>query len=220
MARIRSYVLRSFVGLLLSFCLNAQTGPLFHGCAIEGDATQTTRSDPALNLLKNRTNSPSDFETTHFDDLAAMEVPDGVSKKRRDHWPSETLQAVEAQERRAVRVTGFFLKVKLEGPESPNCHGDNQGDRDFHIWLANSADDERSDAVVVELTPRIRAQHPSWSRTNLNRLIANKTRVRVSGWVLLDPEHPDQVGKTRVTIWEIHPIMVIEVFSGGQWRGL
>ena len=165
MARIRSYVLRSFVGLLLSFCLNAQTGPLFHGCVIEGDATQTTRSDPALNLLKNRTNSPSDFETTHFDDLAAMEVPDGVSKKHRDHWPSETLQAVEAQERRAVRVTGFFLKVKLEGPESPNCHGDNQGDRDFHIWLANSADDERSDAVVVELTPRIRAQHPGWSKT-------------------------------------------------------
>jgi hypothetical protein len=114
------------------------------------------------------------------------------------------------------------LKVKLEGPESPNCHGDDQGDRDFHIWLANSADGERSDAVVVELTPRIRAKHPSWSRTNLNRLIATKPRVRVSGWVLLDPEHPDQVRKTRATIWEIHPIMMIEFFAaanGGDSSG-
>jgi hypothetical protein len=42
--------------------------------------------------------------------------------------------------------------------------------------------------------------------------------VRISGWILLDPEHPDQVGKTRATIWEIHPVMKIEVSTGGMWR--
>ena len=45
-------------------------------------------------------------------------------------------------------------------------------------------------------------------------------RVRISGWLMLDPEHPDQVGKTRGTIWEIHPIMQIEVNQNGQWTPL
>ncbi len=145
-------------------------------------------------------------------------LPEGVSKKHRDQWPAATLQAVESQENRAVQVIGFLLKTKLEGPEGPNCHSNDQADRDSHIWLANSPDDDKSDAIVVEITPWVRAEHPSWTTTNLNRLITNKTRVRISGWVLLDPEHPDQVGKTRATIWEIHPIMKIEVFSGGQWQ--
>jgi hypothetical protein len=34
---------------------------------------------------------------------------------------------------------------------------------------------------------------------------------------MLDPEHPDQVGKTRGTIWEIHPVMKIEVEQDGKW---
>ena len=39
----------------------------------------------------------------------------------------------------------------------------------------------------------------------------------VSGWLMLDPEHPDQVGKTRGTIWEIHPVMRMEVEQQGRW---
>ncbi len=30
----------------------------------------------------------------------------------------------------------------------------------------------------------------------------------------------DQVGKTRATLWEIHPILKIEVWSGNRWREL
>ena len=36
----------------------------------------------------------------------------------------------------------------------------------------------------------------------------------------LDPEHPDQVDNTRGTIWEIHPIMQIEVQQQGRWVAL
>jgi hypothetical protein len=178
--RIKNLVFILLVSLLLSLPLNAQTGTLFHGCSPEGDATQTTRSDPALNILKNRTTLPSGgFTAVHFDDLAQLEVPEGVSKKHRDQWPAATLQAVESQEKRAVQVIGVLLKTKLEGPEGPNCHSNDQADRDSHIWLANSADDDKSDAIVVEITPRVRAEHPSWTTTNLNRLITNKTRVRI-----------------------------------------
>jgi hypothetical protein len=35
---------------------------------------------------------------------------------------------------------------------------------------------------------------------------------------MLDPEHPDQVGKVLASLWEIHPVMQIEVHnSNGQW---
>jgi hypothetical protein len=33
---------------------------------------------------------------------------------------------------------------------------------------------------------------------------------------MLDQEHPDQLGKTRGTLWEIHPIMRIEVSRGSE----
>jgi hypothetical protein len=37
---------------------------------------------------------------------------------------------------------------------------------------------------------------------------------------MLDPEHPEQLGKTRGTLWEIHPIMKMEVERGGRWVDL
>jgi hypothetical protein len=37
---------------------------------------------------------------------------------------------------------------------------------------------------------------------------------------LLDPEHLDDVGKSRATIWEIHPILKIEVLRAGTWQEL
>jgi hypothetical protein len=219
MPRIKNLILVLFVSLFLSLPLSAQTGILFHNCPTEGDATQTTRSDPTLNILKNRTMLPSEgFKVMNFDDLSQLSVPEGVSKKHRDLWPTQTKQEVESQEEKAVVVVGFLLQKKLEGPESPNCHSNDRPDRDFHIWLANSADDDKSDAIVVEIIPRIRAEHQSWTETNLNGLIKNRAQVRISGWILLDPEHPDQVGKTRATIWEIHPVMKIEVSTGGMWR--
>ena len=117
-------------------------------------------------------------------------------------------------------MVGYLLAVKLEGRESPNCHSDEQAERDFHIWLANSPDDDRADAVVVEVTPRICAPHPSWKTVNLRHFVTQRARVRISGWLMLDPEHPDQVGRTRVTLWDIHPITKIEVWSAGKWVAL
>jgi hypothetical protein len=38
------------------------------------------------------------------------------------------------------------------------------------------------------------------------RLHLTTTEVRIRGWLMLDQEHPEQIGKTRGTLWEIHPI--------------
>ena len=44
--------------------------------------------------------------------------------------------------------------------------------------------------------------------------------VRISGWLLLDPEHRNHLGKYRSTLWEIHPITRIEVMKDGSWVDL
>jgi hypothetical protein len=37
---------------------------------------------------------------------------------------------------------------------------------------------------------------------------------------MFDPEHPEQLGKTRGTLWEIHPVMRIEIRRGGAWHSI
>jgi hypothetical protein len=38
---------------------------------------------------------------------------------------------------------------------------------------------------------------------------------------MLDPDHPEEVGKSRGTLWEIHPVMRIETAQAdGSWREL
>ena len=79
---------------------------------------------------------------------------------------------------------------------------------------------DRRRAVVVEASPRLREQHTQWTTTVLRQLVGTDTQVRISGLLMLDQEHPEQIGKTRGTLWEIHPITKIEVFKNGQWIDL
>ncbi len=72
--------------------------------------------------------------------------------------------------------------------------------------------------MVVEVTPRVRDQRPGWTDSALAALKGQQ--VRISGWLLMDQEHPEQLGQTRATLWEIHPIMHIEVNQGGSWQSI
>ena len=51
----------------------------------------------------------------------------------------------------------------------------------------------------------------------LKRLAQQRAKVRITGWLMLDPEYLDQIGHTGGGWWEIHPITKIEVFTGGRW---
>lgn len=75
-------------------------------------------------------------------------------------------------------------------------------------------------AIIAETTPRIRQQHPNWTTAKLAQWKGNGSPVRLSGWLMLDPEHPDEVGRHRGTIWEIHPVTKIEVQQNGAWVDL
>ena len=115
----------------------------------------------------------------------------------------------EGQEAQAVELKGHLLNYRHEGAESPNCHSDTR--KDYHIWVgtvgADASDsDARAESVVVELTPNIQDQHSDWAG-KLHSLMDRD--VCVKGWLFFDHDHADQVGKTRGTQWEIHPIMKI-----------
>ena len=114
-----------------------------------------------------------------------------------------------------MQVEGYLAGAKKQGPESCNCHSAN--DVDNHLWVVASPNQDRTQSVVAEITPRVRAMHPGWAFSRVSALVDGETKVRISGWLLFDQEHPDQVGKTRGTIWEIHPIIAFDVLRGNTW---
>ncbi|HWQ31480.1 MAG TPA: hypothetical protein VNQ79_01245 [Blastocatellia bacterium] len=183
----------------------------FQGCPPEGDG-----GDAQLNVLKNRVDEAA-WIPVRFDAILNLTWPPGVERRNRKNWSAADRATVARYEGIPVSVEGYLASAKQEGPESPNCHGADAEWRDYHIWLTAAAGEDRSRSIVVETTPRVRANHPNWRLALLQQIARNRQRVRISGWLMLDPEHPDQVGKTRGTIWEIHPIMQIEVEQRGRW---
>ena len=186
----------------------------FNGCPPEGDG-----GDPDLNHLKNRVDE-GQYVSVPFDAVETLEWPKTIERRRRADWSASDTAAVSSYEGIPVSIEGYLAGARQEGPESPNCHGADGGFKDFHIWLTRSAGDDRTQSIVVEMTPAVRAQHSHWTTALLGRVVRDKSRVRISGWLMLDPEHPDQVGKTRGTIWEIHPIMRVEVEQNDHWLDL
>ena len=189
---------------------------IFHDCPPGGSLK--TKDDHEVNKLKNRIDIPKGFEDMSFDTLLRLPIPPGVSPKRRFGWPFDDLVQVQAQEKRAVRVEGYIVATNQAHAESCNCYS--KTDLDFHIWLAGSPNDSKANAVVTEATPRIKLNHPSWTLDNLNKFVENHTKVRISGWIMLDADCPECVGKTRGTLWEIHPVLKIEAQEAEGWREL
>ena len=186
----------------------------FDGCPPEGDG-----GDRALNRLKNR-EAPSALRDTPFDSVLLLAIPDEASGRYRSRWPKRVSALVAPIERRAVRVEGYVARARLSGPEATNCHGDAARYRDYHVWITATPTPDRSRSVIAEMTPRFRARHSGWTVERLGEVARRHDPVRVGGWLMLDQEHPEQIGRTRGTLWEIHPITSFEVWRGGRWIAL
>ncbi len=178
--------------------------PSFHGCPGQGDG-----GDTILNTFKNRTDE-GDYVSVSLADLLALTWPDGVERVSHANWSDSERAEIAKYEGAPIETTGYILDYKHEGTESTNCHASDY--RDYHLWMAESASDSKADSIVVEITPRVMAKRPGWADA-LSDL--KGAHVRLRGWLLFDEEHPEQLGKTRKTLWEIHPIMHIEIDQGG-----
>jgi hypothetical protein len=189
------------------------SGP-FDTCPSNGDG-----GDRTTNALKNRDDDPAagSWITTTVGAIVQLPVPPGLPRQR-SAWSVAERAAIAQVEGLPLQVVGFLAGVRQEGPEACNCHL--VSDLDDHLWLVDQQGADRKFSVVAEITPRIRANHSGWTVAQLCSLVANGTRVRVSGWLMMDPQHPDEVvgtatqPPTRGTTWEIHPILAIDVDDG------
>lgn len=188
----------------------------WRGCPPEGDG-----GDPAMNRLKNRSDIPDQYYAVSFDTLLNLPWPAETERRDRDRWSEEEIAAIAQYEGAPIVVEGYFYGGKESGPETPNCHGTDNDYVDWHVWITAGAGEDRTRAIVIEPTPRVRVpKHPNWTVAQIKQIAKAQLPVRISGWLFYDPEHPDQIGQTRGTIWEIHPVTDMEVLDNGAWVSL
>ncbi|HEX5708530.1 MAG TPA: hypothetical protein VFX96_14600 [Pyrinomonadaceae bacterium] len=163
----------------------------------------------AFSRLKNRDTRPRAEEFDRAVTLAEILRP-GDDRAR---WT----------ETRAAAIEGYVVGVSPGGIEAANCYSVRR--RDTHIYVAASADAGVRERMVVEVTPRVRAEAArrglDWSESALRHTLVGR-RCRFEGWLLYDIEHdeeaentaPARAGNWRATSWEIHPVTKIEVVEG------
>ncbi len=207
----------------------------FPDCQAGGDG-----GDTPTNLRKNRTDEPSSYHAVTFDAIATAPYPKN-EKSERSSWPPADLAVIAAIEGAAVSVTGFVASTRgiivedstnSSTGESTNCHSKDDPGVDWHMTIVKNKTDPKSAGIVVETTPRVRANGHPWTPALLASAIANRDSVRISGWLMYDPEHFTQMTnydpakpyastpKVRTTLWEVHPITKIEVFENGAWKAI
>jgi hypothetical protein len=59
-----------------------------------------------------------------------------------------------------------------------------------------------------------------WNRAKLAPWLNSEDPVGISGWLMLDPDQKNHLGRFWSTLWEIYPITRIEVWQDGQWKDL
>lgn len=216
-------VVASLVVLLpaTSTASNDPPSGTFDNCPVTGEGTHgAPPRDADLNTLKNRSTQedPHPYQVAELLDKLPKPSDDEL-RKPRNEWTHDDRAVVLPYEQSEAQIVGYLYDAKAEGPEQPNC-GAPVPDGDYHIWLMDDASQDRSESAVVEVTPRWRDVNPAWEVAELKSIARDKERVRITGWLLFDQEHPEQLDKTRGTLWELHPITKIEIYKGGSWQEL
>lgn len=173
-----------------------------------------------MNELKNRDVAPRKTETRTLSDIIANKPKSVVDagKHARADWPEEARQAVVDWEATGATVEGRLIAIHHQDPESCNCGSSKF--TDMHLWIATkaSASAKPKQSVVIEISPRNPKLQAFYDQ--LLQLSHKGTRVRVTGWMMWDEEHGSEVGKSRGTLWEIHPVHKIEVQQNGKWTDI
>ncbi len=205
------------VGSGLAASGDQQSTGAFNGCPPTGKG-----GDPDLNALKNRDVPPATYQDMGLADVL-KNTPSAawaMGTKHRAEWTAEAKASVADWEAKGFRVEGRLIAIRRQGPEACNCGSSTDVDR--HLWIALRAasDAKATESMVVEISPRELGGHPGWDMNTLVGLAKQGAQVRISGWVTWDEEHGDEVGKSRGTLWEIHPIHLIEILQNGAWQDI
>ena len=177
--------------ILLLFSIN-----LIAQCPVEGKAKNA--KEAAANKLKNR-------------DIVKGVIIDSITLGK-ILSPGE--DSHRFSQNSYVKITGFLVEVKPGGQESCNCEEKLDTLTDTHIYIGQSPNAEKSDCMIVEITPR-------WKKLNKGVYVSlmKGKEVNVCGYLFYDEEHKGNAKNTckvctntwRKTVIEIHPVVNIEL---------
>ncbi len=173
--------------------------------------------DSKLNHVKNRTDSP---EATDVHNHALSWI--GNITQPTSWQKNKSRASLSAHEGKAIQVQAYLLKVTHypSGSESCNCSLTGEENNDFHLVLGSTKTTAEENSITGEMTPRVRPNHPNWTFNKLKDIKTAKTKVRITGWLMLDTQHIANP-INRKTNWELHPITKFEVKQpDGTWKSL
>jgi hypothetical protein len=190
----------------------------FHGCPPWGKGT--THWDPWLDQLKNRDQNGGQPVVVSFSQILKLKTPKAkaMGKLCRSRWTAAAQKQVASREAKYVTISGYMVAAKDEGDETCNCAG--TIGVDTHTWITAKVDgDQPTESIVAEVSPRMKLLHPNWRQHEFKlQLVKNKLHLRITGWMMWDQEHGSEVGKSRGTLWEVHPIHAIQFQDAdGTW---
>jgi hypothetical protein len=175
---------------------------------------------------------PVNLEDSDVDDLDSK-LPPALSTHNHADFADDLAEIGEGQVRSVVANLYFS---KANPGESSNCQLPLAKDGDYHVLIGfddtvaaamkgkstvpkdiSRQVDEA--AIIVEMTPFVRAQHPGWTLPQLKKHWGEK--VKVVGQLMVDNEHNvqgancallDQAARDkskcwRRTVWELHPVL-------------
>lgn len=179
--------------------------------------------DSQLNRLKNRTAPPDSLREMTAADFLRDYPPDMHTPTEHDEYTRAQRDSIEPREAQGLSLTGYLVKAFRALPELSNCL--DPEDEDWHLNLypgvpppGVSQDSLVAGSIITEVSPRWQDMRKDvWSLDSLRALADRHALVRISGWVMYDPEHPGQLGQLRATSWEIHPVTAIEYWNAGAW---
>ena len=184
--------------------------------ALDGCPPSGKGGDAQLNLLKNRID-PGDYASVSFDSLTTLTWPKNVERRLMIDWPDASRKYISQYAGTPVSVEGYIVNVREGPPDPATCMWTNSSYLDWHLSFTSGPRDERVQSVLAEVTPRVRLRH-RWTIDAIHNLImGDHVQVRLSGWLYFDPEHPGDLGVTRSTLWEINPVMQIQVLDKSNW---
>jgi hypothetical protein len=175
-------------------------------------------TDPDTYIRKNRSDVPDQYHSVLWSAIHDLPFPD--DKPIRANWSEDDLAEIAKYEGAALTTVGYIVAIKPQSGhgEGTNCDFTLSSETDTHMALVGKFGDGEDDSVVIEFTPRFLKLHKHWNKAFLSTWLDAEVPVRISGWLLLDPDHRNHLGKYRYTLWEIHPITKIEVYESNQWK--
>lgn len=186
----------------------------FNGCPASGEG-----GDEDLNQLKNRVDKGA-YVPVSLDSLLALTWPKSAEQHPMDEWTSTGRAFISQYMGTPVVVEGYIAALREGVADAANC---NRSDPRNHFWrlsITKNPRDKRGQSVIAISTPQTRVGH-TWTADFIRDfLVEGRVLVRLSGWLYFNPDSPQEIGRTRATLWEITPLMQIEVFQDGRWNPL